>query len=346
MISFAGNAIVAKAKSIYGKRLVDSDYESMAKLKTVPEVASYLRNHPNYSEILQDISPDSIHRGQLESLIRKNAFNHTLRLIKFVRVKDEGFYRLNLVRREIDIILEILRDMISDSFENTISDVPYYMKKNASFDLFEASQSRSIDELLHALEKTPYHEVLLPYSKVSNRDIDYVSIEHAFDLHYFDRTFAEIERYYSGKLRQDLENIYLSKIELQNIIKIYRLKKFYHADFATIKKTLIQKYSRISEAKLDELIRLPEPEAILQYLDKSEYQRFQDEKEYVYVEYFVERINYRLAKRFMYYSGSVPKVYAAFLILLGIETENLTNIIEGIRYGLSEPEIKKMLIYG
>lgn len=346
MISFAGNAIVAKAKSIYGKRLTDFDYESMAKLKTVPEVASYLRNHPNYQEILQDISPDAIHRGQLESLIRKNAFNHTLRLIKFVKVKDEGFYRLNLVRREIDIILEILRDMISDSGDTTISDVPYYMKKNSSFDLFEASQAHSIDELLGALKKTPYHEVLLPFAGVSNRDIDYVAIEHAFDLHYYDRIFAEIQRYYSGKIRRDLENIYLSKIELQNITKIYRLKKFYHADFVTIKTSLIKKYSRITEEKLDELIRLPDPEAILWYLDKSEYQRFQDEKEYVYVEYFVERINYRLAKRFMYYSSSVPKVYSAFLILLGIETDNLTNIIEGIRYGLSEPEIKKMLIYG
>ncbi|MFA5698042.1 MAG: V-type ATPase subunit, partial [Candidatus Izemoplasmatales bacterium] len=345
MIAFAGNAIVAKAKSIYGKRLMASDYEAMIKMKTVPEVAAFLRNHPKYAEILRDISVDSIHRGQLEALIKKNAFNQTLRLIKFVQIKDSDFFRLNLVQREIDIILEILRSMISESFDTAISDVPYYMKQNSSFDLFQASSSKSIDELANNLQKTPYYTVLKPYMAVANHDIDYVQIEHDLELYYYDLVFQRIQENYHGKLRKELETIYLTRIELENIIKIYRLKKFYHADFGTIKNTLIHKYSRIEEKKLDEIIALPNPDSILIYLDKSEFQRFSDDKEYIYVEYYVEKINYNLAKRYMYFSGSVPKVYTAFLILSEIETENLTNIIEGIRYQLTDVEIKKMLIY-
>ena len=50
-------------------------------------------------------------------------------------------------------------------------------------------------------------------------------------------------------------------------------------------------------------------------------------------------------KKFMYFSTDVPKVFLAFITLSEIEIENLTNVIEGIRYQVEENEIKQMLIY-
>jgi V/A-type H+-transporting ATPase subunit C len=47
----------------------------------------------------------------------------------------------------------------------------------------------------------------------------------------------------------------------------------------------------------------------------------------------------------MYFSTEVPKIYTAFITLAEIEIENITNIIEGIRYQVSEGEMKQMLIY-
>lgn len=344
-MNFAGNAIIAKAKAVYGRSLSADDYEALLKKKSVPEIASYLRVHPHFADTLKDIPADSIHRGRLEALIKKNEFDHVLRLIKFVDVKDCGFYQLNIVKREIAILLEIMRAMISESMETEVSDVPSFMKKHSSFDIYLASQSKTFEELLQVIARTPYHAVLKPYAPTAGKDLDYVMVEHALELHYYDRIFAEIAKNYRGTLRKDLETIYLTKIELENITKIYRLKKFYKAAPGTIKSTLIHKYSRISERKFDEIIALPDPNLILQYLDKSEYQRFLDEKEYVYVEYYAERIKYNLAKRFMYFSAAVPKVFAAFVLLNEIETANLVNIIEGIRYQLNEAEIKRMLIY-
>ncbi len=345
MSSFVGKAIIAKAKAIYGKSLKAEDYERLLKLKTVPEIAAYLKNHPHFADILRAIQTDSIHRGQLEQLIKKNAFRQTLRLIKFVQIKDSDFFRINFVKREIDILLEILRSMISESFDSQISDIPTYMKQHSSFDIFAASKAKSIADLANAVVGTPYQKILMAHEVVQNHDIDYVDIEHEFEILYYDIVFERIRKQYSGRERKDLETIYLTKIELENITKIYRLKKFYHADPDAIKKAMIHKYSRISEKKLDELIALPDPNSILQYLDKSEFQHFADQQDYVYVEYYAERIKYNLARRFMYFSNSVSKVFAAFMLLRGIETENLTNIIESIRYQLAEADIRKMLIY-
>ena len=172
-----------------------------------------------------------------------------------------------------------------------------------------------------------------------------MDIEFILEDYFYDEAFRRIEKYYSGSILKDLKSIFQTRIELSNIIKIYRLKKFYQAEPKTIKGLLIKKNTRISEKKIDEIIALSNPDAILKYLSTSEFSRFSSDKDYIYVEYYAGRIRFDLAKKFMYFSTNVPKVYLAFVTLSNFQIENLTNIIEGIRYQIDESEIKQMLIY-
>jgi len=341
----SGNAIIAKAKAIYGKRLKEKDYLELLKKRTVPEITSFLKRHDSYADILKDIHEHSVHRGQLEETIKKNSFNKTLKLVKFVHMKDASFYELNIVIREIDLILATIRSIISENYNDAVAEIPVFLKHHASINILKVTQSKSFIELIESLEKSDYYELLRPYSVTNTNEIKYVEIEHLLDIYYYDNVFKRIDDNYRGRLNKELTNIFKTKIELSNIVKIYRLKKFYHAEPDDIRKSLIEKYSRINKKTIDYLISLDNPDAILKYLETSEFSRFVDEDEYVYVEYYAQRIKYNLAKRFMYFSNEAPKVYSALLILNEIEVENMTNIIEGIRYNLNENEIKNMLIY-
>ena len=345
MSSVSGNAIIAKAKSIYGNRLKKSDYEHMVSLKSVSEVGTYLKSISYYNEYLKGVKSTYIHRGQLEEMIRKVIFSLTLKLVQFINSKDYPFYTLNMVQREIDIILSVLRAIISDEYDLMLANYPTYFKKHASFDLDELTISKSFDDLLKSLEKTRYYDVLKPFCVEKKELVKYVDIEHALDLLFYEVVFQRISEIYKGKHREELEMIYATKIELNNIIKIYRLKKFYKADKETILDSLILKYSRMNKKKLEEIISLEDADLILYYLERSEYSTYRDDKEFIYVEYYAEHMKYNLAKRFMYFSNDAPKVYSAFVILMEIERENLFNIIEGIRYELDEEEILRMLIF-
>jgi len=345
MSSFTGNSIIAKAKSIYGNRLKKVDYEYMVSLKSVSEVEAYLRMKPYYKDLLKELNSSHIHRGQLEEIIRKVIFSHSLKLVHFIKTTDFPFYTLNMVQREIDIILSVIRAIISGEFDSMIAMYPAYFKKHASFDLEKITVSKSFGDLLSALENTRYYKVLKPYNVLEVELIKYVAIEQALEKLFYEVVFQRIEDNYTGKQRKELESIYATKIEVGNIVKIYRLKKFYKADRETILESLILNHTRISTKKLEEIIAVEDPDLILHFLERSEFARFKDEDEYIYVEYFAEQMKYGLAKRFMYFSNNAPKVYSAFTILLEIERDNLFNIIEGIRYDLSEEEIKRMLIY-
>lgn len=345
MSSWTSNAIITKAKAIYGNGLREEDYLELAKKRSVAEIVNYLKQNKNYSDTLADAHDTTIHRGQLEELIKKTIFNNTLRLVKFVEMKDKSFYELNLTQREIDLILATLRSIISGSSVEAIAEFPFFFIRHAHFDIYTMTKSKTFPDLLNALTGTIYHDRLLPFLEKDPKNIQYSQIEQMLDHCYYECAFDIIEKNYHGKLKRDLQNIFITKIELSNIIKIYRLKKFYHVDSETIKKTLILKYSRLSDKKIDEILSLKDPDQILLYMERSEYSKFTDEDDYVYIEYYAEKMKYYLAKRYMYFSSDAPTVYSAFLILNEIERENLFNIIEGIRYDLDASEIEKMLIY-
>ncbi len=345
MSKWASKAIITKAKAIYGNRLMPEDYKELVKKNQVSDVAEYLKNSRNYRESLSDIQESSIHRGQLEELVKKTSFNYLIRLIKFIELKDKSFYEINIVRREVDVILSTVRSMISGAYQLAIAEFPVYFVRHAHFDIEQLSKSKNFEELLSSLSSTPYLDILSPYAKTKNDDVDYPAIEQQLELYYYDEVFSRINKNYKGKVLKELKHIFLTSIELRNIIKIYRLKKFYKVSPENIKKSLILKYSRISSLKINEMIYLENPDEILMYLQKSEYSKYTDEDDYIYIEYYAEKLRYNLAKRYIHFSSEAPTVYGAYLILSEIEQQNVINIIESIRYNLNEQEIEKMLIY-
>lgn len=345
MSKMANNAIISKAKTMYGTFLKDHDYDKLIKMSSVPDVVSFLKKHPYYEILLKDVIPSTIHRGQLELLIRKNAFESILKLIKSVYSNDKSYYELSIVKQENDLILSVLRTIISDDLSSLRGKVPYFFDVHTDIDLKRLLKSETFDELLDAVEHTPYVEILAPFH-VRNKDmIRYLDIEFALEKYYYDQAFKRIDLNYKGQLKKQLNDIFYTKIELQNITKIYRLKKFYQSDPLTIKQLLNTEHSRIRMQKLDELIELRDPNMILKHLASSELQYFKNDKDYVYIEYFAGKIKYDLAKKYMYFTNDVPLFFTAFVTLTDLQVDNITNIIEGIRYRVQESELKQMLIY-
>ncbi|MDR2822462.1 MAG: V-type ATPase subunit, partial [Acholeplasmatales bacterium] len=335
---------IAKAKSIYGLSLKEEDYERLIKVKDISDIVSYLKRTPNYSEIFKDVNEAIVHRGQIELLIKKNFFKTIFKLIKYAYDSDKSFYELNIIKQESEIILNTISNFISSDSVDILNKSPLFLDVHTKIDIIKVQKSTNYKELLESLVGTDYYKILEKYNVKDGNKVRYLDIEHALLEYYYETTFSLIDKLYKRKLKKELLYIYDSKIEISNIVKIYRLKKFYKESNETIKSILIKIHSRFSEKKLDEIIKIENPNDILKYLSISDYKKINDD-EYVYVEYFSEKINFNIAKKYMYFSKEVPLVYTSFYSLLEIEVQNLINIIEGLRYQMDEKELRSMLIY-
>ena len=344
-MNFAGNAIIAKAKSMYAHRLKPEDYEELLKFNSIAEVVAYLKKNNKYANSLSDVYENELHRGQLEELIRKSYFFNVAKLVSFVSSKERKFFELDMIKREIEIVLSSLRSVISGDIRSSVRDLPLFFRKHASFDLEKVTKSMTFRDLLFSLKDTRYYDVLQPYYNEDPMMIKYTEIEHQMMAMYHTIVIKRIDNIFKGKVKRRLMDIYQTKVEIDNIIKIYRLKKFYHADEEEIWKALITDHIRMSHDQLSELVALEDPNDVLLKISKSEYADFIDEDDYVYIEYQAEKIKYHLAKRYMYFSSVSAIVYTVFLFLNEIEQANIYNIIEGIRYDIDKADIKRMLVY-
>ena len=92
-------------------------------------------------------------------------------------------------------------------------------------------------------------------------------------------------------------------------------------------------YSRIPKSMMNELIEAKDASDFLKKLSQSPYKLYIDDHDFIYIEYYTEKIRYHLAKRFMRFSTDSALVFMTYKIVYQVEIDNLKHIIEGLRYG-------------
>ena len=345
MSSFSSNAILAKARSMYSHRLTEHDYEELLKRRSINDMVAYLKSDTVYGGILSELKDVNIHRGQLEALLNKEIFLRLDRLMRYASKKELEFYRFALTELEIQLILTKARLIDSDMYTGYEIEIPEYLNKYASFDLYGLLGINDYGGLLVLMRGTKYYDILLKYKPEGDKPMDSNMLELELKHIYYQEYIDTVNRLFKGKKRNDLLTMVNTSIELQNITKIYRLKKYFNATPQQIKETLFLEHSRIPKKAMEEMIESKDASDFLKKLANSPYKLYIDDSEFVYIEYYTEKIKYHLAKRFMRFSTDSALVFMTYKIVYQIEIDNLKHIIEGLRYGETASQIESMLIY-
>lgn len=341
-MSFSSNALCAKAKAMYGARLDKHVYLELARKQTIGEVVNYLKQ-TSYADALKDINIRHVHRGQIEDSLNKEYYHRCAKLMKYAPKVDEEFYLFEIMGVEINLIVDKLASLQAKEQYSFNLSIPSYLTKKTSFNIDGLVNIESYQELLKYLQKTKYYKVL--------KEIDFSLPINISEVHkelqalYYENVVTMIKKHFKGSVQKDLLNILYTSIELKNITKIYRYKQYYHETEETIKQSLFLQYSRLPKDMMERLIQASGPKEVLTILSTSKYNLYKDDKDYPYVEYYADSIQYNIAKKNMRFSNKAPLVYMTYSILQRIEIDNLKHIIEGIRYNQSVSKIEETLIF-
>lgn len=344
MLSQSG-AIAAKAKAMYGHRITSDQYEELIRKRSVTEIAQLLKNETGFANTLKDIHETTIHRGQLEHFLHQDMYQRLDKLVRYADGKEKAYFLAVLKEIELEQLLTRIRMILSQDFTYALSDVPLALERYSKLDTQKLIVSKTYEELLEGLKGSDYEKRLAPFATKDMAHFDYTGCEMALYHYYIEYVMHTIDRVFKGKTRRTLRQMWATRIELDNITRIYRYKKFFHVDEDTIASSLMDCEGCIPKAKLKEMIAAKDAKELLALLAASPYHIHVDDKEYVYIEYFADHIKYHLAHRHMHYDSKAAIVYSAYQLMAEREIENLINIIEGVRYRISPDEMKTMLIY-
>lgn len=345
MSKSTNNAIMAKAKAMYGKRLTMSDYQVLINKKTIAEIATYLKNETYFSSCLKDVNESQIHRGRLEMLIRQDLFTRYSRLIRYANADDEkGFFRYGILGAEVLQILLCARMLKNKDNVQMIAKLPLFYEKHIVFDINQLTSVKNLQDLLNILRKTPYYDIAFPYISSSIDNFDYTGLETALMSYYYEEVLRLVDSNSKIKDQKAIHEIFETRIELENLTKIYRMKRFFNGTPAQIKKMLTPTYLKIPKLKLDQMIDELDAAGFLHELGKSHYGKYINPDNFVFMEYHTKIISYQMHKKYMDFSVDPDLILLCYMNLAETEIQNIVDIIEGVRYKIPTERISSLLI--
>ena len=340
--SMSSNAILAKARAMYGRRLTEDDYSQLMDCHTVGEVASYLKNRTSYSEALINVNENDVHRGQLEPILRQGIYTDIFRLSRYAKDKSMSFMEFVISEMEIEQIIMCLTHINMGKAEEFVYKLPLSLDKYTKISFKKLAAVRSYDDMFEALAGSRYVAVLKKNRPAENERINIALIESELYNMNYAFVIGAMDSAKDAGDKNELKNLLSSLLDFRNASRILRLKKYFGMSAAEIKPLLIP-YGRLSQRTIDELCAassLTEAEGLINstYLGKAISKLDRDDRDQM-----ADAMIHDYCRHHLRLSPNPTIVMISYVYLKEIELNNVVNIIEATRYGLS-PEEKSLLL--
>ncbi len=340
--SYASNAVLSKARAMYGKRITDKNYNDLLSCNNVCEIASYLKHYTAYSSVLTDIDEHDVHRGYLEALLKQKLFYDFALLGRYDISVGEHFFVYMMSRAEVEQFMHSLMLISAGRKNREVYNIPSFFNYNAKVDLSKLADVKNYDEFLNVVKNSPYYDILLPFKNAEN-NIDLPQIETALYNYLYKVLFDTINKYVKGKSKEELLHLFNSYIDLNNFVRIKRMKESYNLSNDYIMSCLIS-FGNLSKKALVNLIKSKNMSSLMAdiqstHIGKKWMTNFDDD-----IDKIPKRMRFAKSKHNVRFSISPPVVLMSYIFLKDTEISNIINIIEGIRYKVPSSEISKMLI--
>ena len=343
MSAAAANSVLAKARAMYGKRLTAQNYSDLLSCRTVSETAAYLRSRTVYSSVFEGMPMGSLHRRQLESLVHNHLSSQFASLCRYEKFIGDKFYEHFVMKSDVEMLLHAIRNINRNDAEDFPKTLPSFFYKHSDINADELRSINDLESLLKAVEKTRYKDVITPFAdRGENGDPDYFGMELSLTKFFFSESAKLIKNSYKGKERKELLDFLGLVADIQNIVSIYRMKRLTSRSNLEIR-TMLMPDGRMGEKRLNAMLEAESAEDALATLKGTDYDLFSHRGEHT-VEEVKNKLRYDYCKERIRFSSYPSIVMLSYVRLAENEVDNITHIIEGIRYNISPDEIKRLLI--
>lgn len=330
-----------KTKAIYGKRLRFEDYKNLKNMKTVPEIAAYLKKHPGYFDVLQGVRDDELHRDQLEEILHNELTKEFARLMNFVQGKDKRLLYCMVIHLETDQILDFVRGLISHREPFSTKVLPE-IKKRSEIDFDKLKKAQNLAQLIDGLQGSRYYFTLKPFLR--DEQWNYTGIEVALRSQYFQYILKEAEKLASKKDGQRIREFVGGQIDITNFTRILRCKRFFAMKPDSIVANLLPLTYRLDKKQINAMVNALNWQDAYNMILQTCYQGLFQGHDYDMVEQYYYEYIWEMARKFLFHCQNSICVPYAYLNVKQIEIKNLVNIIEGVRYQVESSALNKHLI--
>lgn len=335
-------AISAKLKAMHKGCLKNADLEEMLKKKSVRDIYSYLRDNTVYHDELERLDSNDVHRGQIEAMLKSEIFSEFERVYNFMDLSQKRIMKYWFRRYEIEFLKDSIRYIFngetSRSYEYSDEFMNFFVQ-HSKINTELAQKAQNFEEFIEACKDSMYYNLL---ARSSSINADCFSICMMLDSFYYQSLWKAKDKYLSRDEAQSFGELIGSRIDMLNIIWIYRGKKYFKFEPDMIYTYLIP-VGRLTRDNIRMLVEAQSVDEMINAAAQTKYAALFDQV--VDGGYYVEEQYRRLLKKFATdISVKHPLSMAAVLAYFyqrEAEINVITTIIEGVRYSIDSKLIKQ-----
>ncbi len=341
LLSYSG--ISTKIRAMKSKLIGDHELEEILQLSDVTQVIAYLKRTPEFSHIWGTLDETSLHRGDVEILLRQSIFSDFSRLYQFANREQRQFLELYSKGYEIRILKEILANLFDHRDTNPVNIAPYaeFFRKHSRLQLEQLIRCTTMPEFLNALKGNEFY---FPLERIQHGQaptlFDY---SMALDLYYFAQIWKVRKKLFRGKDLAELTQAYGEKFDLLNLQFIHRSRTYFQMRPEEIYSLLIPVNYKLSREDIRSLVETEPLEQAKTYYEKTYYgKRHARVPEMSLEEFYNYTLRNILEKEARENPHSVAILFS-YMYQKEHEIDRLTTAIECVRYGLSPSEAMRYI---
>ncbi|MCI8554114.1 MAG: V-type ATPase subunit [Clostridiales bacterium] len=343
MWEYTDNVILARARALYGSRLKPEDFTALLGCHTVAEIAAWLKNRTSYVSVLGAINEANIHRGYLETLLRRKIRNDYASLCRYGFAGGRRLADYLIHREEIGQIISCLRLMSAGRPEEYFYEMPLFLLDTAGIDFVKMSRAASFSELVEALGDTAFARTLQKYPPLEDGTLRIREIENELYRGLTEEVYDTLSDT-SGELREQLLDLLGTQGDTQNVTRIVRMKRYFQSPPEEIEKNLLPWSGLISVRVRERMVEAVTAEEVLSLFFATPAGRRIPDEQRGYTHDLYHRAPFYSARHYIRYSVHPMVTLISYIIASDMELNNIINIIEGIRYGMTPEEIRPVLV--
>lgn len=339
LLAYSG--LVTKTKAMHGGLLSGEELIRLSEYETVEEIITFLREYGSYAPIYQS-HEEIAHRAQVEAVIGDSLYSDYGKLYRFANGQQRKGLEIIFLRYEINVLKDCLRYACQGEGGKNLSYLNLFFAEHASFDTEAVTEAKDMTELLQALSGTGYEAFLRRLQE--HPGMTYADYAIQLDILYYRLAWKRKDKLKEREMREIYTKVLGTEIDWQNIMLMYRSKRFYGRKTAEIYADMIPIRYRLKKTELKELLETENLEEFVEILGRCAYFTERDAVVKLGDEITFRRV---MDKTYQKVCQKYPMSLASILLYL-YEKENeidvLTTILEGVRYRIPAREIQELVL--
>ncbi len=338
---FEYSGLVTKTRAMHGALLSQQTIVGLSECEKVEDILSFLREYGSYAPIYQS-HEEIAHRAQVEAAIDDSLYSDYGKLYRFAGGEQRKGLEILFLRYEMNILKRCIEEMGKQDGEKSFACLNLFFRQHAGFDVEAVTGAKNWSEFLAALSRTRYEEFFKwLFENGAMTRTDYLI---QLDIFYYKLAWKQKEKLKDAKMRAIYTQILGTEIDWQNIMWIYRSKRFYNRKQTDIYADMIPISHRLKKSELKALLESETMEGFLEILGKTAYFTGKDAAVSIGDEITFSRVMENIYQKMCRkYPMSIAPVLK-YLYDKEHEIDMLTTILEGVRYRIPAREIQELVL--